>query len=72
MQKGKRSDVHRSTVAIGRGLSVVILKRSGRAVCSVAANEHEAITNYMEDLELIALCVERETDPTIKVSIDDL
>jgi antitoxin StbD len=26
----------------------------------------------LDDLELIALCKERENDPTIKVSIDDL
>ena len=25
-----------------------------------------------DDLELIALCKERENDPTIKVSLDDL
>ncbi|WP_236187753.1 hypothetical protein [Pseudomonas pharyngis] len=32
----------------------------------------EALMNRLEDLELIALCKERENDPTIKVSIDDL
>ncbi|CAI8811782.1 hypothetical protein EMIT0P265_240007 [Pseudomonas zeae] len=26
----------------------------------------------LDDLELIALCKERENDPTIKVSLDDL
>ncbi len=26
----------------------------------------------LDDLELIALCKERENDPTIKVSMDDL
>ncbi|MCU0091186.1 hypothetical protein N8H72_14525 [Pseudomonas koreensis] len=32
----------------------------------------EELMNRLEDLELIALCKERENDPTIKVSIDDL
>ncbi|WP_256679784.1 hypothetical protein [Pseudomonas sp. PB120] len=34
--------------------------------------KHKALASRMEDLELIALCKERENDPTITVSIDKL
>ena len=36
------------------------------------AQPDEALVNRLEDLELIALCKERENDPTIKVSIEEL
>jgi len=60
------------TVAAGGGSSVVILNRNEPAFYCVPAKAYEAMMNRLEDLELIALCKERENDPTIKVSIDDL
>jgi antitoxin StbD len=60
------------TVAAGGGLPVAILNRNEPAFYCVPAKEYEALMNRLEDLELIALCKERENDPTIKVSIDDL
>ena len=60
------------TVAAGGGLSVAILNRNEPAFYCVPAKEYEALMNRLEDLELLALCKERENDPTIKVSIDDL
>lgn len=60
------------TVAAGGGRSVAILNRNEPAFYCVPAKEYEAMMERLEDLELIALCKERENDPTIKVSIDDL
>jgi antitoxin StbD len=60
------------TVAAGGGSPVAILNRNEPAFYCVPAKEYEALMNRLEDLELIALCNERENDPTIKVSIDDL
>ncbi len=60
------------TVAAGGGDSVAILNRNEPAFYCVPAKAYEALMNRLEDLELIALCKERENDPTIKVSIDDL
>ena len=60
------------TVAAGGGQSVAILNRNEPAFYCVPAKEYEAMMNRLEDLELIALCKERENDPTIKLSIDDL
>jgi len=51
---------------------VAILNRNEPAFYCVPAKEYEAMMERLEDLELIALCKERENDPTIKVSIDDL
>ena len=60
------------TVAAGGGLSVAILNRNEPAFYCVPAKEYEAMMSRLDDLELLALCKERENDPTIKVSIDDL
>jgi antitoxin StbD len=47
-------------------------RRNEPAFYSVPAKEYETLMNRLEDLELLALCKEREDDPTVKVSIDDL
>jgi antitoxin StbD len=60
------------TVAAGGGESVAILNRNEPAFYCVPAKAYESLMNRLEDLELIALCKERENDPTMKVSIDDL
>jgi antitoxin StbD len=60
------------TVAAGGGRSVAILNRNEPAFYCVPAKEYEAMMTRLDDLELIALCKERENDPTIKVSIDNL
>ena len=60
------------TVAAGGGRSVAILNRNEPAFYCVPAKEYEAMMTRLDDLELTALCKERENDPTIKVSIDDL
>jgi antitoxin StbD len=60
------------TVAAGGGQSVAILNRNEPAFYCVPAKEYETMMARLEDLELIALCKERENDPTIKVSVDDL
>lgn len=60
------------TVAAGRGLSVAILNRNEPAFYCVPAKEYEAMMDRLEDMELVALCRERENDSTIKVSLNDL
>lgn len=55
-----------------RQFHAAILNRNEPAFYCVPAKEYEALMNRLEDLELIALCNERENDPTIMVSIDDL
>ncbi|MBD9585725.1 plasmid stabilization protein [Pseudomonas sp. PDM03] len=59
-------------LAAGGVQSVAILNRDGPVFCCVPAKEDEAVISRLEDLELISFCHERENDPTIKVSIDDL
>jgi len=60
------------TVAAGGGSSVAILNRNEPAFYCVPAKEYEAMMERLEDMELLALCRERENDPTVKVSLDDL
>ena len=60
------------TVAAGDGQPVAILNRNEPAFYCVPAKEYETMMARLDDLELIALCKERENDPTIKVSLDDL
>ncbi|ROL89779.1 type II toxin-antitoxin system Phd/YefM family antitoxin [Pseudomonas chlororaphis] len=60
------------TVAAGGGSSVAILNRNEPAFYCVPAKEYEAMMERLEDMELLVLCRERENDPTIKVSLDDL
>ena len=60
------------TVSAGDGGAVAILNHNEPAFYCVPAKEYEAMLSRLEDLELVALCKERENDPTIKVSIDDL
>jgi antitoxin StbD len=60
------------TVAAGGGHSVPILNRNQPAFYCIPAKEYDAMMTRLDDLELIALCKERENDPTIRVSIDDL
>ena len=60
------------TVAAGGGSSVAILNRNEPVFYCVPAKEYEAMMERLEDMELLALCRERENDPTIKVSLDDL
>ncbi|SEI21066.1 type II toxin-antitoxin system Phd/YefM family antitoxin [Pseudomonas fuscovaginae UPB0736] len=60
------------TVAAGGGSSVAILNRNEPAFYCVPAKEYEAMMERLEDMELAAICRERENDPTIRVTIDDL
>jgi len=60
------------TVAVGGGRSAAIPNRNQPAFYSVPAKKYEAMMTRLDDLELIALCKERENDPIIRVSIDDL
>jgi len=68
-----RSAEARQLVSFFRHLSKELLMGNDAGLKAVSVVRiDEALMNRLEDLELIALCKERENDPTIKVSIDDL
>ncbi|UZE25870.1 type II toxin-antitoxin system Phd/YefM family antitoxin [Pseudomonas sp. B21-056] len=59
-------------VAAGEGSSVAILNCNVPVFYCVPAREYELMMDRLEDFELVVLCVEREKDPTFKVSFEDL
>lgn len=60
------------TVAAGGGFSVAILHRNQPAFYCVPAREYEIMMDRLEDMELVTLCQERESDPSIPVVLDNL
>ncbi len=59
-------------VASGRGYAVAVLNRNEPAFYCVPADAYEQLLDKLEDLELLALARERENEPAVKVSMDDL
>ena len=59
-------------VASGHGLPIAILNRNEPAFYCVPADVYEQLMDKLEDLELLAIARERENDPAVKVSLDDL
>lgn len=56
----------------GFGEPVAVLNRNEPAFYCVPAETYEMMVDKLEDLELIALAKERESEESIPVSIDDL
>lgn len=54
------------------GFPVAVLNRNQPAFYCVPADAYEAMMDKLEDIELAALVKERESQPEIEVSIDDL
>ena len=54
------------------GFPVDVLNRNQPAFYCVPADAYEAMMDKLEDIELAALVKERESQPEIEVSIDDL
>ncbi|MEW6444488.1 MAG: type II toxin-antitoxin system Phd/YefM family antitoxin [Pseudomonadota bacterium] len=59
-------------VASGHGMPVVVLNRNEPAFYCVPANAYEAMMDMLDDLELLKLVKERQREPSIKVSLDEL
>ncbi len=59
-------------VASGHGMPIAVLNRNEPAFYCVPANAYEQLMDRIEDLELLAIAKERENDPAIKVSLNDL
>ena len=60
------------TVAAGEGFPVAILDRNEPAFYCVPAKAYEVLMDKLEDMELNALADARESQPVIKVNLDDL
>lgn len=59
-------------VASGHGQPVAVLNRNEPAFYCVPAEAYEHLMDKLEDMELLALAKERQNDPAVKVSLDDL
>lgn len=69
------SDLKKSpmdTLAHANGEPVAILNRNTPAFYCVPASLYEKMLDALEDQELIKLANERQNQPTVKVTIDDL
>lgn len=69
------SDLKKSpmdTLAHANGEPVAILNRNTPAFYCVPASLYEKMLDALEDQELIKLANERQNQPTIKATIDDL
>ncbi len=54
------------------GSPIVILNHNKPAAYLVPAETYEAMMDQLEDMELVKLVKEREGQPRVKVSLDDL
>lgn len=59
-------------VASGQGLPVVVLNRNEPAFYCVPAAAYEAMMEMIDDIELLKLVKARQSEGSIKVSLDDL
>ncbi len=61
-----------AAIAAAEGFPLAILNRNRPAAYLVPAKEWEAIMDRLDDAELAAIVRERENDPVIRVTIDEL
>lgn len=59
-------------VASGDGMPVVVLNRNEPAFYCVPARAYEALMELIDDAELLTLVKERQTEPSIRVKLDEL
>lgn len=59
-------------VASGNGMPVVVLNRNEPAFYCVPAIAYEALMDMIDDVALLKLVKQRQHEPSIKVSLDDL
>jgi antitoxin StbD len=61
-----------AVVESGEGFPVAVLNRNQPAFYCIPAAAYEVLLERLEDLELAALVRERQDDPEVEVSLDDL
>lgn len=59
-------------VASGNGMPVVVLNRNEPAFYCVPAGAYEALMDLIDDTELLKVVRERQSEASIKVSLDEL
>ena len=59
-------------VASANGMPIAVLNRNKPAFYCIPAEAYERLMDKIEDLELLAIAIERGNDAAVKVSIDDL
>jgi antitoxin StbD len=59
-------------VASGNGMPIVVLNRNEPAFYCVPAVAYEAMIELLDNVELLKLVKERQSEESIKVSLDDL
>ena len=60
------------TVGNAHGDAVAILNRNTPAFYCVPAELYEKMMDLIDDQELMKIAAERENEPTVKVTLDDL
>ncbi len=59
-------------VASGEGMPVAVLNRNEPAFYCVPAAAYEAMMELIDDIEMLKIVKQRESEPSVKVSLDDL
>lgn len=59
-------------VASGHGMPIAVLNRNEPAFYCVPAAAYEAMMELLEDVELVKIVKERQSEESIGISIDDL
>ena len=54
------------------GEAIAVLNRNEPAFYCIPAETYEFMMDHIEDLELLAIVEQRKSEPTIKVSLNDL
>lgn len=60
------------TVGSGQGEAVAILNRNTPAFYCVPAELYEKMMDLIDDQDLMKIAAERENEPTVKVTLNDL
>jgi antitoxin StbD len=59
-------------VASGNGMPIAVLNHNEPAFYCVPAKAYEAMMDLLDDMELVRVIKERQSEESIQVSIDDL
>ena len=59
-------------VASGNGMPIAVLNHNEPAFYCVPAKAYEAMMDLLDDIELVKVIKERQSEESIRVSIDDL
>ncbi len=59
-------------VASGNGMPIAVLNHNEPAFYCVPAKAYEAMMDLLDDIELVKVIKERQSEESIQVSLDDL